>query len=129
MDGDGTTVHDLIQQIDADGDGRIDFEEFVVFATEAEQQQKERNKLLGRKATTMIIIGRVKAGVNVKAVKLNQLLEQFGGGGHAKAASATVRLNDQAEAEGVLQALVDELIDTSLREQPTVGDFVSVLCC
>jgi len=121
----GETVTELITQIDTDGDGKIDFEEFVVFATEADKRQKERNKQRGRKATTMIIIGRVKAGVNLKAVKLNQLLEQFGGGGHPKASSATVRLNDQSEAEGILQALVDELIETSLQEQPTVGDFVS----
>ena len=119
------TVRELVAQIDADNDGKIDFEEFVDFATQAELRQQERNQQRGRKATTMIIIGRVKAGVNLKAVKLNQLLEQFGGGGHPKASSATVRLNDQAEAEGILQALVDELIDTSLKEQPTVGDFVS----
>ena len=120
------TVVELIARIDTDGDGKIDFEEFVDFATEAERRQQESNKQRGRKATTMIIIGRVKAGVNLKAVKLNQLLEQFGGGGHPKASSATVRLNDQAEASGILQALVDELIETSLKEQPTVGDFVSV---
>jgi nanoRNase/pAp phosphatase (c-di-AMP/oligoRNAs hydrolase) len=119
------TATDLIKEIDADGNGKIDFEEFVVFATEAEKLQKERNNRMGRKGTTMIIIGRVKAGVNMKAVKLNKLLEQFGGGGHAKAASATVRLNDEAEAEGILQSLVDELIATNLQEQQTVGDFVS----
>lgn len=73
----------------------------------------------------MIIIGRVKAGVNLKGVKLNRLMERFGGGGHAKAASATVRLNDDSEAEGVLQGLVDEIIDTHLQEQLTVGDFMT----
>ena len=119
---------DLIKEIDTDGNGKIDFEEFVTFATEAEKRQRERNSRLGRKGTTMIIIGRVKAGVNMKSVKLNKLLEQFGGGGHAKAASATVRLNDESEAEGILQALVDELISTNLQEQPTVGDFVSFHC-
>ena len=119
---------DLIKEIDSDGNGKIDFEEFVAFATEAEKRQRERNTRLGRKGTTMIIIGRVKAGVNMKSVKLNKLLEQFGGGGHAKAASATVRLNDESEAEGILQSLVDELISTNLQEQPTVGDFVSFHC-
>ena len=119
-----TATMDLIKEIDTDGNGKIDFEEFVVFATEAEKRQKERNSRMGRKGTTMIIIGRVKAGVNMKSVKLNKLLEQFGGGGHAKAASATVRLNDDSEAEGILQALVDELIATNLQEQPTAGDFV-----
>jgi nanoRNase/pAp phosphatase (c-di-AMP/oligoRNAs hydrolase) len=124
-----TATLDLIKEIDTDGNGKIDFEEFVVFATEAEKRQKERNSLMGRKGTTMIIIGRVKAGVNMKSVKLNKLLEQFGGGGHAKAASATVRLNDDSEAEGILQALVDELIATNLQEQPTAGDFVRPICC
>jgi len=123
------TVQELIQQIDTDGNGKIDFEEFVVFAKEAEQKQAERNKQRGRKATTMIIIGRAKAGVQLKAVKLNQMLEQFGGGGHAKAASATVRLNEESEAAGILQSLVDELIETSLQEQPAVGDFVSSSYC
>lgn len=121
------TATDLIKKLDTDGNGKIDFEEFVVFATEAEKRQKERNNRMGRKGTTMIIIGRVKAGVNMKAVKLNKLLEQFGGGGHAKAASATVRLNDESEAEGILQSLVDELIETNLQKQPTVGEFVSAL--
>jgi hypothetical protein len=46
----------------------------------------------------MIIIGRVKTGVNVKAVNLNRLFKQFGGGGHAKAASATIRLEDESHA-------------------------------
>ena len=43
--------------------------------------------------------------------------------------SATVRLNDESEAEGILQSLVDELISTNLQEQPTVGDFVSFFMC
>merc|ERR1712232_1003793 len=61
----------------------------------------------------------------MKGVKLNRLLERFGGGGHAKAASATLRLNDESEAEPVLQGLVDELISTNLQEQVTVGDFMT----
>jgi tRNA nucleotidyltransferase (CCA-adding enzyme) len=73
----------------------------------------------------MIIIGRAKAGVGMKHVKLNNLLAQFGGGGHPKAASATVRLNHDAEAEEIIQSLVDELIETSLRGQPTVADFMT----
>ena len=64
-------------QIDADSDGKIDLEEFVEFATAVARRQQERNTQRGRKATTMIRIGRVKAGVNLKEVKLNHLLEQF----------------------------------------------------
>ena len=82
-------------------------------------------KETGKKSTTMIVIGRVKAGVNMKNVNLNRLFQQFGGGGHAKAASCTVRLSDESDADVILQGLVDELIETSLMQQPTVGDFMT----
>jgi CBS-domain-containing membrane protein len=49
----------------------------------------------------------------------------IGGGGHAKAASTTVRLTDENQAEVILQNLVDELISTSLLKQPPVGDFMT----
>jgi nanoRNase/pAp phosphatase (c-di-AMP/oligoRNAs hydrolase) len=114
-------VNNLMGQMDTNGDGKVDFEEFVVFGKDAEEMQKQSTK----KASTLIIIGRVKAGVNLKSVKLGKLLEKFGGGGHPKAASATVRLNDEAEAAGVMSGLVEELIETSLQEQPTVGDFMT----
>jgi oligoribonuclease NrnB/cAMP/cGMP phosphodiesterase (DHH superfamily) len=34
--------------------------------------------------STMTIIGRVKAGVNVRNVNLNTLFQKFNGGGHPK---------------------------------------------
>ena len=117
------TLKNLVKAMDTNGDGKIDFEEFVSFAKDAQQMQKEDSTT--KKPCTLIIIGRVKAGVNMKSVKLGKLLEKFGGGGHAKAASATVRLNDESEAAGILSGLVDELIETSLQEQPTVGDFMT----
>eukprot|EP00544_Gedaniella_sp_CCMP2646_P014290 CAMPEP_0202488054 /NCGR_PEP_ID=MMETSP1361-20130828/6200_1 /ASSEMBLY_ACC=CAM_ASM_000849 /TAXON_ID=210615 /ORGANISM="Staurosira complex sp., Strain CCMP2646" /LENGTH=781 /DNA_ID=CAMNT_0049117553 /DNA_START=156 /DNA_END=2501 /DNA_ORIENTATION=- len=119
------SVDEVMKYIDTDGDGKVDFEEFVAFAEDAEERQKEKDKLAGRQASTMIIIGRVKAGVNMKSVRLNKLFEPFGGGGHAKAASATVRLSDESEAEGILQGIVDTLIETSLMQQPTVGEFMT----
>ena len=120
------SIRELMQAIDTDGDGKVNFEEFVNFAVEEENRQLEEDIQNGRhRASTMIIIGRVKAGVNMKSVKLNRLLEKYGGGGHAKAASATVRLNDESEAEEVLQGLVDEVVRTSLQEQPLVGDFMT----
>lgn len=79
---------------------------------------------LPRTPSTMTIIGRVKAGVNVRNVNLNSLFQQFNGGGHPKAASATAKLEDESEAKEVLQRLVDELIDASLEQQLTVGDFM-----
>ena len=121
---DPSKVSDLIGAVDSDGDGKINFKEFVDFAIRAEMKQSEETNK-GGKACTMVIIGRVKAGISVKAVKLNKLLEKFGGGGHPKAASATVRLDNESEATGIMHGIVDELITTCLQSQPTVGDFVS----
>jgi len=143
----------IMEDMDTDGDGRIDFEEFVTFAEKgrlerndfsqgknsADDTDSEDSNINGsnsnkdgsnsnnnnNKATTMIIIGRVRAGVNTKAVKLNKLFEPLGGGGHPKAASATLRLGHESEARDVLQGVVNELIETSLQQQPTVGDFMT----
>ena len=115
----------LMEAMDADGDGRIDFEEFVQFAKGVETLT---NKNASKRSRTLIIIGRVKAGVAMKGVKLGKLLERFGGGGHAKAASATVRLSDESEAQSILSGLVEELSETCLEEQPTVGNFMTSPC-
>jgi tRNA nucleotidyltransferase (CCA-adding enzyme) len=121
----GDAVTNILEKYDTNGDGRIDFEEFVAFSKDAEEWQKDHEENTGRKASTLIIIGRAKAGVNLKAVHLNHLMEQFGGGGHPKAASTTVRLADEREAEGIMQGMVDELIESSLNKQPCVGDFMT----
>lgn len=115
------SLRTLIGAMDKDDNGLIDFKEFFAFAKTAQQIQSESNK----RPTTLIMIGRVKAGVNMEGIKLGKLFERFGGGGHAKAASATVRLNDESEAAGILSGVVDEIIETGLREQPTVGDFMT----
>jgi len=120
----------LIASIDTDGDGKIAFEEFVNFYTDMEERKKwdsiraEMEEKLPGTPSTMTIIGRVKAGVNVRNVNLNRLFQQFNGGGHPKAASATAKLDNESEAEAVLQGLVDELIETSLDQQLRVGDFM-----
>jgi len=119
------TVMNVFNQIDTDGNGKIDFEEFVAFAEITEDEQKSLDQAEGKNSSNMIVIGRVKAGINVKSVNLNSLFEQYGGGGHAKAASTTVRLTDDSQAEVVLQNMVDELISTSLLKQPPVGDFMT----
>jgi nanoRNase/pAp phosphatase (c-di-AMP/oligoRNAs hydrolase) len=147
------SLKNLMDTMDTNNDGKVDFEEFVVFAKDAHaslhedvvRAQTDSQRHLDGTAdasttaassapprprspsppSTLIIIGRAKAGVNMKAVKLGKLLEKYGGGGHAKAASATVRLSDEAEAADILSGLVDELAATSLQEQPTVGDFMT----
>jgi len=115
----------LVRSMDTNGDGKIDFDEFVAYSDLAVEMQKEEEKRTGKKATTMIVIGRVKAGVNMKDVNLNHLFQQYGGGGHAKAASCTIKIDDEADAGETLQNLVDELIETSLSDQQTVGDFMT----
>lgn len=104
--------------------------QFVYFYTDMEEQRKwealraEIEGNLPSTPSTMTIIGRVKAGVNVRNVNLNTLFQQYNGGGHPKAASCTAKLEDESEAKEVLQGLVDEVIDSSLEQQLTVGDFM-----
>lgn len=121
----GDAVAGILSKYDANKDGRISFEEFVAFSKDAEDYQKDQEENSGKKASTLIVIGRAKAGVNLKSVRLNSLMETFGGGGHPKAASTTVRLADESEAEGILQGMVDDLIHESLTKQPCVGDFMT----
>ena len=61
----------------------------------------------------------------MKNVNLNQLFEPYGGGGHAKAASCTIKVKDEEDAAIKLQGLVDDLIESSLTDQQTVGDFMT----
>lgn len=118
----------LYKSIDVDSNGKIDFEEFVSFYSDMEKQEQLDSLRSAAdskgKPMVMTIIGRVKAGVNVRHVNLNTLFQKFNGGGHPKAASATAKLENESDAKKVLQGLVDELIDASLEQQLTVGDFM-----
>jgi len=141
------TIVGIMENIDSNNDGLICFEEFVTFSNDVRAASMKKNtgekqgkqkamssskvdnssspEISASPPSTLIIIGRAKPGVNLKSVKLGKLLEKYGGGGHPKAASATVRLNDESEATGIMSDLVDELIRTSLQEQSTVGDFMT----
>jgi nanoRNase/pAp phosphatase (c-di-AMP/oligoRNAs hydrolase) len=118
----------LYKSMDVDSNGKIDFEEFVSFYSDMEKQEQLDSLRAAAdskgKPMVMTIIGRVKAGVNVRNVNLNTLFQKFNGGGHPKAASATAKLENESDAKKVLQGLVDELIDASLEQQLTVGDFM-----
>ena len=136
------TVVGLMKSIDTNQDGMVDFDEFTAFANnvkalnhkqQQEQQQQQsppgseesKSPSVKSPSSTLIIIGRAKPGVNMKSVKLGKLLEKYGGGGHPKAASATVRLQEESQAQTIMSGLVDELIETSLQAQSTVGDFMT----
>ena len=128
------TILGLMDTIDTNKDDIICFEEFVEFSNDVQTKSRGQNYMLPSETSpeistsppsTLIIIGRVKPGVKTKSVNLGKLLGKHGGGGHPKAASATVRLNDESEAAGIMSDLVDELIETSLQEQATVGDFMT----
>lgn len=54
------SLTNLMNAMDKDGNGVIDFEEFVAFAKNPKNMQSTKKPL------TLIIIGRVKAGVNMK---------------------------------------------------------------
>lgn len=54
----------------------------------------------------------------------SKLFQQFNGGGHPKAASATAKVADESEASVLLRRLVEELIEKGLDKQLTVGDFM-----
>ena len=75
-------VDNLMEEMDNNKDGRVDFEEFFVFAKKLQFQIDIEQ---GKVPATMILIGRAKAGFHLKSVNLAKLFEEFGGGGHAKA--------------------------------------------
>lgn len=64
----------MIDSIDENSDGKISFDEFVNFYAMEERRQLQESMELEDKTAkppqTMTIIGRVKAGVNVRNVNL-----------------------------------------------------------
>lgn len=114
-------IQSLMRAMDSDGDGQVNCQEFVDFVLAQQQKQQQSPQT---KKNHMIVVGRVKASANLKDVKLNDLFEPFGGGGHPKAASATLRVSEETQATEILQSLVDQLVDHALPEQATVADFM-----
>ena len=115
-------VNSIMGDFDLDEDGSVSFKEFQEFALRVSEDAAME---VGGKAN-MILIGRAKAGIHLKSLNLAKIFkEEFGGGGHPKAASATCRLTDFSEGKTVLQRTLDKLVRSASIDQPRVGDFMT----
>ena len=68
----------------------------MYFYKDVEKWEAHRADIHGKlpsAPSTMTIIGRVKAGVNVRNVNLNTLFQQFNGGGHPKVCDSMSQLS------------------------------------
>jgi hypothetical protein len=136
---------------DVDGSGSLDMSELSALMKRLESDREKQCDELGateRRANYLIVVGRVRTGVE-PSINLSAVLEEFGGGGHAKAASVTVRLKtadrphrdfydaqngsteDEDEVAGVLSAMMARIKDQISQPVLTVADCMTcpVLCC
>lgn len=68
------------------------------------------------------IIGRARSRVD--GVDFNVLFQPYGGGGHAKAASASIKMSDVSQVLGLVEGLVDRIFD-QLPPPVLARDFMS----
>eukprot|EP00904_Undaria_pinnatifida_P013351 jgi/Undpi1/9146/HiC_scaffold_26.g11604.m1 len=119
----GATVSTAIVQLDSYVNGMaavaqnvLDVTDSDVFMLGAHFPQK-----LGRDPTHMVLIGRARP--RVSAVNLDALMAHYGGGGHRKAAAASLRLDastlpggEPATAESIMQDLVDRIFVEQIKD-------------
>jgi tRNA nucleotidyltransferase (CCA-adding enzyme) len=74
-----------------------------------------------RTSGRMLIIGRNSAD----DIRLDEIFAEFGGGGHAQAASATVKCGQETEAGRELAARFLGYLELALVPAPTAGDLMS----
>jgi hypothetical protein len=110
----------LMETMDKDGNGRIDFKEFVVFMTDAESIKQRENKRIPTINHRLSLKGsRLGAFQPKNGQALNKMLVVLQGSGHV----GSVLLNRSTQQRGgrpKARTLVDELIETSLVEQVRV---------
>eukprot|EP00752_Nemacystus_decipiens_P008990 g8025.t2 len=128
----GATVSTALVQLDGYVNGMaavaqnvLDVTDSDVFMLGAHFPQK-----LGRDPTHMVIIGRARP--RVTAVNLDDLMSNYGGGGHRKAAAASLRLDavtmpggEPATAAGIMQDLVDRIFVEQIKELEVAEDIMT----
>ncbi|CAM9430836.1 unnamed protein product [Pylaiella littoralis] len=133
----GATVSTAVVQLDSYVNGMatvaqnvLDVTDSDVFMLGAHFPQK-----LGRDPTHMVLIGRARP--RVTAVNLDSLMSKYGGGGHRKAAAASLRLDavtmpggEPATAAGIVQAsspqdLVDRIFVEQIKELEVAEDIMT----
>ncbi|CAM9249917.1 unnamed protein product [Discosporangium mesarthrocarpum] len=84
----------------------------------------------GREPSHMIVIGRARP--RISGVNLDELLSEYGGGGHPKAAAASLRLDganlpsqEPVSAVAVMQGLVDRIFVEQIKEIARAEDIMT----
>ncbi|CAM9903551.1 unnamed protein product [Ectocarpus sp. 6 AP-2014] len=128
----GATVSTALVQLDSYVNGMaavaqnvLDVTDSDVFMLGAHFPQK-----LGRDPTHMVVIGRARP--RVSKVNLDDLMSNYGGGGHRKAAAASLRLSsvtmrggEPATAAGIMQDLVDRIFVEQISELEVAEDIMT----
>lgn len=70
---------------------------------------KRKEGAVVRSSKQVSVIGRARSRVD--GVDFNALFQPYGGGGHAKAASASLKMPDCTQVQGLVDSLVDRLFD------------------
>ncbi|CAM9655213.1 unnamed protein product [Scytosiphon promiscuus] len=128
----GATVSTALVQLDSYVNGMAAVAQNVLDVTDSDVLMLGAHfpQKLGRDPTHMVIIGRARP--RVSKVNLDDLMSNYGGGGHRKAAAASLRLDaatmpggEPATAAGIMQDLVDRIFVEQISELEVAEDIMT----